>query len=412
MKERVVVTGLGVISPLGSTPGELWENLLEGRSGVREITKFDVSGYPVRIAAEIRDFDPVNYLDRKEVRRTDPCTHYAMAAATEAIDDAGLPISDLTPERLGVVLGTGQGGITSLYDQMQVFLDRGLRRVSPFCIPMMISNMPAGHLSINFEARGPNLTLTTACAASAHAVGEAMHYLRRNEADVIITGGTESGIVPISLAAFTSMRALSMNNDDPEGACRPFDAERDGFVLGEGAAVLVLERLEHARARGAEILAELAGYGATSDAHHITAPSPDGEGGARSMQLSLNDAGIEPEQVDYINAHGTGTPTGDVAESLAIEDVFGDYATCVPVGATKSMTGHLLGAAGALESVICIEAIRAGVIPPTINLTSPGEGCNLDYVTEGAREHPVDVALSNSFGFGGQNASLLWRRFA
>ncbi len=407
---RVVATGLGIISPSGLNPGDLWESLMTGRSGVGPITKFDTSEHAVRIAAEVRDFDATAYLDRKEVRRMDPCCQFAVAAAREAFEHSGLDRGKLNLDRVGVVLGTGQGGITSLVEQMEVFYKKGPRRVSPFLIPMMITNMPAGHVGIDLGARGPNMTLTTACAASAHAIGESFRLLERGDADVVVTGGAEAGIVSVSLAGFTSMKALSARNDDPAGACRPFDAERDGFVLGEGSVVLILETLDHAEARGAEVLAELLGYGASNDAHHITAPPPSGEGGARSMIEAIRDANLDPCDIDYINAHGTGTPTGDVAESRAVETVFGDRALEVPVSSTKSLTGHLLGAAGALESAICILGMREGMIPPTANLTRPGEGCNLDYVTEGPRPARLDVTLTNSFGFGGQNASLVWGR--
>ena len=407
---RVVVTGLGIISPSGLNPDDLWESLMTGRSGVGPITKFDTSDHAVRIAAEVRDFDPAAYLDRKEVRRMDPCCQFAVAAAREAFEHSGLDRDTLNLDRMGVVLGTGQGGITSLVEQMEVFYKKGPRRVSPFLIPMMITNMPAGHVGIDLGARGPNMTLTTACAASAHAIGESFRLLQRGDADVVATGGAEAGIVSVSLAGFTSMKALSANNDDPAGACRPFDAERDGFVLGEGGVVMILETLDHAEARGAEILAELLGYGASNDAHHITAPPPSDEGGARSMAEAIRDANLDPGDIDYINAHGTGTPTGDTAESRAVETVFGDRAWEVPVSSTKSLTGHLLGAAGALESAICILAMKEGVIPPTANLTRPGEGCNLDYVAEGPRPARLDVTLTNSFGFGGQNASLVWGR--
>ncbi|MFO8060445.1 MAG: beta-ketoacyl-ACP synthase II [Bacillota bacterium] len=410
MSNRVVVTGLGVITPLGLKPGDLWENLMARRSGIGPITKFDASDHAVRIAAEVRDFDVGQYLDRREARRMDPYCHYAMAAAREAVDDAALDVGRLHPERVGVILGTGQGGISSLCDQMETYYEKGPRRVSPFLIPMMITNMAAGYVGIDLKARGPNMTLTTACAASAHAIGEAFRILQRGDADVILTGGAEAGIVPISLAGFASMKALSTRNDDPEAACRPFDADRDGFVVGEGAVSLVLETLQHAEARGAEVLGELLGYAATNDAYHVTAPLPSGEGGARSMSLAIRDAGLTPDDIDYINAHGTGTPSGDVAESKAVETVFGERAKQVPVSSTKSMTGHLLGAAGALESVICLLSMKAGMIPPTINLARPGEDCNLDYVVDGPRPARVDVALTNSFGFGGQNASLVWGR--
>ncbi len=410
MGNRVVVTGLGIVTPLGSDLDQFWAALLAGRSAVGPITRFDTEGLGVKIAAEVSDFDPNQYLDRKAARRMDLFSQYAIAASSRALEHSKLDLGEVSSERLGVVMGTGQGGIESLTDQMTVFLDKGPRRVSPFCIPMMISNMAAGHVGIKFRARGPNLTLTTACAASAHALGEAYRILQRDEADVIIGGGTEAGIVPLSLAGFTSMRALSTRNAEPQKASRPFDADRDGFVMGEGAAVLIMETLEHAQKRGAEILAELRGYALTGDAHHITAPPPSGEGGARAIKAALKDADLTPEQVDYVNAHGTGTPAGDPAESRALEAVFGDAAFELPISSTKSMIGHLLGASGALESVVCILSILSGKIHPTINLQKPDEECRLDYVPHEAREAKVDVALTNSFGFGGQNATLVWGR--
>ncbi|MFO7941841.1 MAG: beta-ketoacyl-ACP synthase II [Bacillota bacterium] len=410
MNRRVVVTGLGIISPLGLDTPTFWQNLLEGRSGVSTISKFDASDLPVKIAAEVRGFDPTDYIDRKEARRMDPCNHYAVAAAIEALASSGLDLDSTPKERIGVTLGTGQGGVTSLVEQLDVYREKGPSRVSPFCIPMMISNMAAGHVGIQIGARGPNLTVTTACAASAHAIGEAFRYLQRGDADVMIAGGTEAGVLPLCVAGFSAMRALSTQNENPTTASRPFDCDRDGFVIGEGAAILVLEVLENAVARGATILGELLGYGMSSDAHHITAPSPDGSGGARSMETAIDDAGLNATDVDYINAHGTGTPVGDVAESRAIHSVFGDAAKEVAVSATKSSTGHLLGAAGALESAICLLGMRDGVIPATLNLDNPDPECDLDHIALYPREMSVDVALTNSFGFGGQNATLIWGR--
>ena len=411
MMNKVVVTGYGVLSPLGNEMDTMWEHLIAGCSGVGPITRFDVTDQQVKIAAELKDFVPTDYLPRKEVRRMDPCSHYAMAAAMKAAEHAKLDVNQLDRDRFGVSFGTGQGGMVSLTEQLEIFNAKGPRRVSPFCVPMMIANMPAGHVGIHFGARGPNITLTTACAASAHAIGEASRILQRGDADVMISGGTEAGLVPISLAGFSAMKALSTRNDEPEKASRPFDKDRDGFVIGEGAAMVILETLEHARERGAKIYGELLGYGLSSDGYHITAPPEDGDGGVRSMREALRDAGIAPSAVDCINAHGTSTPTGDVAESRAIETVFGDHAWRLPITATKSMTGHLLGAAGALESVISLLSIETGIIPPTINLDMPGEDCRLDYVPKVARESEVNVVLTNSFGFGGQNASLIWGRF-
>ncbi len=411
MSRRVVVTGIGIISPLGLDSSTFWENMIAGRSGVGPIGKFDSTDLPVKIAAEVRDFEVTRYLDRKEARRMDPCNQYAVAAATQAVQESGLDLEVTDPNRVGVALGTGQGGVTSLVEHLEVFNKKGASRVSPFCIPMMISNMAAGHLGIQFGVKGPNITLTTACAASAHAIGEAYRYLQRGDADVMITGGTESGIVPLCIAGFSAMKALSTRNDDPTAASRPFDRDRDGFVIAEGSTILVLESLENAKSRGAKILGEILGYGASSDAHHITAPPPDGEGGARSMIAALDDSGLNPSDVHYINAHGTGTPVGDLAEARAINTVFGHAARSIPVSATKASTGHLLGAAGALESAVCLMSIRDGIIPPTLNLDNPDEECDLDHVTGDSREGRIDVALTNSFGFGGQNASLVWGRF-
>ncbi len=412
MTSRVVVTGVGVISPLGLDLPSLWDNLIAGRSGVGQITKFDCSDLPVQIAAEVGDFDPTDYLDRKEARRMDPCNHYALAAAFQAVEHSGIDLERVDRWRMGISLGTGQGGVTSLIEQLAVFDEKGPGRVSPFSIPMMISNMAAGHMGIHLGARGPNITLTTACAASAHAVGEAYRYLQRGDADVMVTGGTESSILPFCVAGFSAMKALSNRNHDPVGACRPFDRDRDGFVIGEGATVLVLETLEHALARDAEILGEILGYGASADAHHITAPPPDGQGGAHSMANALRDAGLAPADIDYINAHGTGTPVGDVAEARAINSVFGEAAATIPVSATKAVTGHLLGAAGALESAVCLMSIRHNMIPATANLANPDEECTLDHVAGAPRKAEVNLALTNSFGFGGQNATLIWGRYA
>ncbi|MFP4200387.1 MAG: beta-ketoacyl-ACP synthase II [Clostridia bacterium] len=410
MNRRVVVTGLGVVSPLGLDTPTFWQNLLEGRSGVGAITKFDPSDLAVKIAAEVRGFDPTDYIDRKEARRMDPCNHYAVAASAEALASSGLDLESTPNERIGVTLGTGQGGVTSLVEQLDVYREKGPSRVSPFCIPMMISNMAAGHVGMQIGARGPNLTVTTACAASAHAIGEAFRYVQRGDADVMITGGTEAGVLPLCVAGFGAMKALSTQNEQPETASRPFDRDRDGFVIGEGAAILVLETLDNARARGATILGEILGYGMSSDAHHITAPAPDGSGGARSMETALADAGLNAADVHYINAHGTGTPVGDVAEARAIHAVFGDAAKDVAVSATKSSTGHLLGAAGALESAVCLLGMRDGALPPTLNLDNPDPECDLNHIVGSPRQMQADVALTNSFGFGGQNATLIWGR--
>lgn len=410
-RQRVVVTGMGLVTPVGTGVEAFWASLREGRSGVRAITRFDASRFPTRIAAQVDDFDPLRYMDRRDARRMDRFVQMALAAARMALEDANLRLEDCDRDQVGITMGTGIGGIHTLVEQMGVMAEKGPDRVSPFFIPMMIANMAGGQLAISLDARGPNTTHVTACAASANAIGDAFRILQRGEAQVMLTGGSEGCLVPIALAGFCSMKALSERNDEPARASRPFDAQRDGFVMGEGAGVLVLEALPFALARGARILAEVVGYGMTGDAYHITAPPPDGNGGARAMRRALADAGLEPADVDYINAHGTATPQGDAAETAAIRAVFGEHAYRIPVSSTKSMTGHLLGAAGVVELATCILAIRDGVVPPTINYEYPDPECDLDYVPNRARPHPVRVALSNSFGFGGQNATLIVKRY-
>ncbi|HEY8414317.1 MAG TPA: beta-ketoacyl-ACP synthase II [Thermaerobacter sp.] len=411
MRHRVVITGVGAVTPLGVGVDTLWEGVLAGRSGIRRITRFDPSPFPSQIAGEVPDFDPTAFIDRKDARRMDRFTQFAVASVAMALRDARLDLDRVDRERVGVTMGTGIGGIETFVEQAAVMAARGPDRVSPFFIPMMIANMAAGQVAIRFGARGPNSTLVTACAASAHAVGEAFRTLQRGEADVMITGGAEASIVPLGLAGFCAMKALSTRNDDPAGASRPFDRGRDGFVMAEGAGALILETLEHARRRGAPIYAEIAGYATTADAYHITQPAPGGEGGARAMQAAIADAGIRPEQIDYINAHGTSTPQGAVAETQAIKRVFGEHAYRLAVSSTKSMTGHLLGAAGAVETILTALALRDGVLPPTINLEEPDPECDLDYVPNRARRRAITYALSNSFGFGGQNACLVLRRY-
>lgn len=411
MFKRVVVTGLGVISPVGTGIKPFWDNILAGVSGVGPITRFDSEGFESRIAAEVKDFDPMEYMERKEARRLDRFAQFALAASSMAIEDAGLDLNRIDRDRVGVILGSGIGGIETLEQQTRVLLERGPGKISPFFIPMMISNMGAAQVAINFRLRGCNLITTSACASSNNAVGDAFRLLQRGQADVVITGGMEAPITPLAVAGFCAMKALSTKNDHPEKASRPFDARRDGFVIGEGAAVLILETLDHAVARGARIYAEVAGYGCTCDAYHITAPDPDGEGAAMSMRLALEDAGVHPSEVDYINAHGTSTPLGDALETLAIKKLFKEHANKIAVSSTKSMTGHLLGAAGGLEAAVCVLAIRDGVVPPTINYEFPDPDCDLDYVPNQSRRMPVRVALSNSFGFGGHNVTLVFKEF-
>lgn len=409
MTRRVVVTGVGAVTPLGLTARETWKALLAGRSGAGRITRFDPAGFVTQIACEVRDFDPGNYVDRKEARRMDRYTHLAIAATREALVDASVSLNDEDRDDFGVIVGTGIGGIETLSQQFKVLGERGPSRVSPFLSTMMTSNMAAGSISILFGLRGPNFCTVSACASGAHAVGEAFETIRRGAARMMLAGGAEAPIVPIAIATFNSMKALSTRNDNPTGASRPFDLQRDGFVIGEGAGILVLEDLQHARARHARILAELVGYGATADASHVTAPAEGGAGARKSMELALRQANLSPAEVDYVNAHGTSTPLNDRAETQALRALLGTRASTVPVSSTKSMTGHLLGAAGAVEAIVCVKALRSGVVPPTINQETPDPECDLDYVPNLARPATVRVALSNSLGFGGHNASLVFR---
>jgi len=409
---RVVITGLGAVTPLGIGVGSTWEAILAGRSGVGRITKFDPSDFSTTIAAEVKGFVPEDFIDRKEIKRMDPFIHLAMASAHFAMTDAGLTIDEELAPRVGVYMGSGLGGLSTLERYHQAYLEEGVRKISPFFIPMLISNLAPGHIAIRYGAKGPNITTTTACAASSHAIGEALLAIRRGVCDAVIAGGSEATITPMGLGGFCAMKALSTRNGDPAGASRPFDKDRDGFVMGEGAAMLILEELGFAKKRGANIYAELCGYGASGDAHHVTAPAPGGEGAVRCMRAALSDARVSPGEVDYINAHGTSTPYNDVFETMAIKTVFGDHAQDLMVSSTKSMTGHLLGAAGAAEGLFSILAIRDGVVPPTINYTTPDPECDLDYVPNEARSKEVRYALSNSFGFGGTNSCLLFGRFA
>ena len=406
---RVVITGLGAITPLGNNVETFWSNLKNGVSGISTIDAFDTTSYDCKIGGQIRDFDPKPFFKNpKDVRRTDRFTQLSMAAAKMALEDSGIDVPNVERrDRFGVIVSTGIGGLKTLQEQLTILLTKGPSRNSPFTIPMLISNMASGVISMEFDLHGPNLCIVTACATSNNAIGESWRIIKFGDADIFLAGGSEASIVEIGFAGFSAMRALSTRNDEPERASRPFDRDRDGFVMSEGAGVVVVEELEHAKARGAEIYCELTGYGLSADAYHMTAPPPDAEGAARAMQLALEHARISPDAVDYINAHATSTDIGDVSETRAIKHVFGEHAYNVPISSTKSMTGHLLGGAGAVEMAACALAIRDGVIPPTINLEHPGEDCDLDYTPNVAREKKVRVALNNSFGFGGHNATLV-----
>jgi 3-oxoacyl-[acyl-carrier-protein] synthase II len=410
---RVVITGMGVVTPVGNDVETFWSNLKNGVSGIRAIDAFDTTGYDCRIGGQVRDFDPKPFFNNpKDVRRTDRFTHLAMAAAKMAVADSGIDVDNLKQrDRFGVIVSTGIGGLKTLQDQLQILLTRGPGRNSPFTIPMLISNMAGGVISMEFGLRGPNLCIVTACATSNNAIGESWRIIKFGDADIFLAGGSEASIVEIGVAGFSAMKALSTRNDKPERASRPFDRDRDGFVMSEGAGIVVVEELEHARARGAKIYCEITGYGVSADAYHMTAPPPDGEGAARAMKLALEHARISPEQVDYINAHATSTDIGDLCETRAVKEIFGEQAYKVAISSTKSMTGHLLGGAGGVEMAACALAIRDSVIPPTINLENPGDECDLDYTPNVAREKKVRVALNNSFGFGGHNATLVATAF-
>jgi 3-oxoacyl-[acyl-carrier-protein] synthase II len=411
---RVVVTGLGLIAPVGNSVASAWEAVCNGKSGIGPVTDFDASQLGTRIAGEIRGFEVTDYLSGKEARRYDTFVHYGLAASHDALADAGLGVQDekLDLDRVGCAIGSGIGGIAAIEKNMLIYQDKGPRRISPFYIPGAIVNMISGILSIQYGFKGPNLAVVSACTTATHNIGLAARMIEHGDADVMIAGGAEYATTPTSMAGFITAKAMSSRNDDPEAASRPWDRDRDGFVLANGAGVMVIEELEHARARGATILAELVGFGMSGDAHHMTAPPEDGEGAARCMKIALADAGVNPEDVDYINAHGTSTPLGDRAESDAVKTVFGDHAYKLRVSSTKSMTGHMLGAAGGAEAVFSVLSIRDGVLPPTINLDHPGEGCDLDYVPNEARQEPVDIVLSNSFGFGGTNGTLVFKHFS
>ncbi len=409
-KRRVVVTGLGMVGPVGLSVKESWENILAGKSGIKPLTHFDVSDFSVRFGGSVWGFEVTDYMSAKEARKMDPFIQYGIAAAKEAIGDAGLEVTDENAERIGVMIGSGIGGLTGIEKGRVTYDKSGPRKISPFFVPSNIINMISGNLSIMYGMKGPNLAIVTACTTGTHNIGEAARIIARGEADAMIAGGAEMATSPTGLGGFAAARALSTRNDSPETASRPWDKERDGFVLSDGAGVVVLEEYESAKARGATIYAELAGFGMNGDAYHMTMPSPGGEGAARCMKLALNDAGIAPEEVDYINAHGTSTPAGDKAETMAAKSLFGDHAYKLAMSSTKSMTGHLLGAAGGIEAIFTVLAIRDQVAPPTINYTTPDPECDLDYVPNEARQMKIDVALSNSFGFGGTNGSLVFRK--
>lgn len=406
------MTGLGAITPIGNTLEDYWQGLLSGRNGIGPITLFDPSRHACRIAGEVKGFDPHEYMERKEAKRMDRFAQFAIAASKQAIADAGFEINDLNAEQVGVIIGTGIGGIKVMEDQQTIYLNRGPDRCSPFMVPMMIANMAAGLTAIHIGAKGPNSCPVTACAAGSNAVGDAFRLIQNGYAQATICGGTEAAVTPLSVAGFASARALSTRNEDPDRACRPFDRDRDGFVMGEGSGILLLEELEHARARGAKIYAEIVGYGMTCDAYHITSPVPEGEGATRAIELAMKDGGITPEQVSYINAHGTSTSANDKTETTAIKKALGERASKVAISSTKSMTGHLLGGSGGIEAVATVMAIASDRVPPTINLTNPDPECDLDYVPHESRATTVEVALSNSFGFGGHNVTLAFKKYA
>jgi 3-oxoacyl-[acyl-carrier-protein] synthase II len=412
MKRRVVVTGMGTITPVGNDVATTWRSLIEGKSGTAPITKFDASNFPVKFAAEVKGFNPLDYMDRKEAKRADQYTQYAVAAARQAMTNAGLvERNGMDPDRIGVIIGSGIGGLKSFEEQHDVYRERGVGKISPFFIPMFIADIAAGIVSMMFNAKGPNYATVSACATSAHAIGDAYRTIQYGDADVMITGGAEATVTPMAIGGFANMKALSERNDSPETASRPFDSTRDGFVMGEGAGILILEELEHALARGATIYAEIVGYGATGDAYHLTAPAPDGEGAQRAMKRALKDAGLEPKDIQYINAHGTSTPANDFNETRAIKAVFGEHAKSVNVSSTKSATGHMLGAAGAVEAVVSAMVVGTGIIPPTINYQNPDPELDLNYTPNKSVERDVNAVLSNSFGFGGHNTTLAIKRY-
>ena len=411
LRRRVVVTGMGMVSPLGNSVEKSWQALIQGKSGVGRITKFDPTGFDTQIAAEVKGFVPENFIDKKEIKRMDIFIQYAVAGAVMAMEDSQLKITPANADRVGVVVGAGLGGLTTIETFHKILMERGPGRISPFFIPALIVNEAPGQISMRFGAKGPNTSVVTACATGNHNIGDAWRIIQRGDADAVIAGGVEATVTPLAVSGFNAMKALSTRNQEPERASRPFDKDRDGFVMGEGAGIIILEELTQALDRGAKIYAEIIGYGLTGDAYHITAPAPDGEGAARCMRMALKDSGISPEEVDYINAHGTSTYYNDIYETLAIKTVFKEHAKKLPVSSTKSMTGHLLGGAGGVESIFTILTICNGIMPPTINYETPDPECDLDYVPNQARKGSVRVALSNSFGFGGTNAVLAFKRF-
>jgi 3-oxoacyl-[acyl-carrier-protein] synthase II len=411
LKRRVVITGMGLVTPLGTGLDNVWDQILQGKSGIAPITRFDVSRHETKIAGEVKNFNPEDYVSHKEVKKMDLFIHYALAAAQVAVNDAKLDMTKEQSDRVGVVVGTGLGGLPTIEKYHQVLMERGPDRITPFFIPMLIANLAPGHIAMQHGMKGPNISIVTACATGSHCIGDGCRMIQYGDAEVIVAGGTEANLTPLTVGGFNAMKALSTRNDEPQKASRPFEKNRNGFVVAEGCGIVVLEELEHARARGARIYAEVIGYGYNADAYHITAPAPDGEGFVRCIRMALNDAKLAADEVDYINAHGTSTQLNDYTETLAIKEVFGDRAKKIPVSSTKSMTGHLLGAAGAIEAVFSVLSLRDQICPPTINYEEPDPQCDLDYVPNVARKHAMNVALSNSFGFGGTNAVLLFRSF-
>ncbi|CEK35674.1 3-oxoacyl-ACP synthase,3-oxoacyl-[acyl-carrier-protein] synthase 2,3-oxoacyl-(acyl carrier protein) synthase II,Enoyl reductase domain of yeast-type FAS1,beta-ketoacyl-acyl-carrier-protein synthase II,Beta-ketoacyl synthase, N-terminal domain [[Clostridium] sordellii] len=411
MKKRVVITGLGCVTPVGIGKEQFWTNIKDGVCGIDTITRFDASSFQTQVAGEVKDFNPEEYINKKELKRMDRFTHFAIASADMAVKDANIDLEKIDRDKMGVIIGSGIGGVETIEEQHRIMLEKGNRRVSPFFVPMMIANMAAGQVSILLGAKGPNTNVTTACASGSHAIGDAFKVIQRGDADIMVTGGSEAGVTPLAFAGFCNMKAMSTRNDDPKTASRPFDKDRDGFVMGEGSGIIVLEELEHALKRGAKIYAELVGYGATADAYHMTTPAENGEGAARSISMAINDGNIPLNEVDYINAHGTSTYYNDKYETLAIKDIFKDHAYDLCVSSTKSMTGHLLGAAGAIEAIVCAMSIYDGYVPPTINLQNVDEELDLDYVPNEGKEKDVRYALSNSLGFGGHNATLAFKKY-